>query len=143
MARIDNFGLADAGRRRRATFTASGTIVWEDTDISRNAVEVRVSFFGQDRGADERIANNVVNAVKGRSERVEEGRSVWTLTAEGAARTDFVLRRDNSDDVGTGRGFNEDRPGRDEVYAMAVLRDPADASNLSDWVRSNTVTGRY
>ncbi len=143
MARIENLRLADAGRRRRATFTVRGTLVWENTDASRNNAEIRVSFFGQDRGADERIANNVVVAVKGRSGRVAEGRAVWTLSAVEPTRTDFVLLRENTNDVGAGRGFNEDRPGRDEVYAMAVIRDPADATNISEWARSNTVTGRY
>lgn len=46
-------------------------------------------------------------------------------------------------DAGRRRDFNEDRPGRDEVYAMAVVRDNVDGTNLSEWARSNTVTGRY
>ncbi len=144
MARIENLTLTDAGRRRNATFTVRGTLVWEDSDASRNAAELRVSFFGQDRGEDDRLHNNVVLAVKGRSERVEEGgRDQWTLTAAGPARTDFVLVVENSNDFWPTRIFNEDKPGRDEVYAMAVARDHIDATNISAWVRSNTVTGRY
>ena len=143
MARIENLTLADAGRRRRATFTVRGTVIWEESDASRNAGELRVSFFGQDRGEDDRLHNNVALAVKGQSERIEEGPDVWTLTAAGPARTDFVLVVQNSNDLWPTRTFNEDKPGRDEVYAMAVVRDHIDATNISAWVRSNTVTGRY
>ena len=58
-------------------------------------------------------------------------------------RTDFTLVRYNSGGYLPERTFNEDIPGRDEVYAMAVIRDPATTDNISEWVRSNTVTGRY
>ena len=143
MARIENLQLADAGRRRNATFTVRGTVIWEDTDASRNAMEIRVSFFGADRGDDDRLANNVAVAVKGRSDRIDEGRADWTITAVNPTRTDFVLVRGNSNDFAWRRTFNEDRPGRDEVYALAVVRDHVDGTNLSEWVRSNTVTGRY
>ena len=143
MARIENLQLADAGRRRNATFTVRGTVIWEDTDASRNAMEIRVSFFGADRGDDDRLANNVAVAVKGQSDRIDEGEAAWTITAVNPTRTDFVLVRENSNDVAWRRTFNEDRPGRDEVYAMAVVRNHVDGTNLSEWVRSNTVTGRY
>ena len=143
MARIENLQLADAGRRRNATFTVRGTVIWEDTDASRNAAEIRVSFFGADRGDDDRLANNVAVAVKGQSDRIDEGEAAWTITAVNPTRTDFVLVRENSNDVAWRRTFNEDRPGRDEVYAMAVVRNHVDGTNLSEWVRSNTVTGRY
>ena len=143
MARIENLQLTDAGRRRNATFTVRGTVIWEDTDASRNAMEIRVSFFGADRGDDDRLANNVAVAVKGQSDRIDEGEAAWTITAVNPTRTDFVLVRENSNDVAWRRTFNEDRPGRDEVYAMAVVRNHVDGTNLSEWVRSNTVTGRY
>ena len=143
MARIENLQLTDAGRRRNATFTVRGTVIWEDTDASRNAMEIRVSFFGADRGDDDRLANNVAVAVKGQSDRIDEGEAAWTITAVNPTRTDFVLVRENSNDVAWRRTFNEDRPGRDEVYAMAVVRSHIDGTNLSEWVRSNTVTGRY
>ena len=143
MARIENLQLTDAGRRRNATFTVRGTVMWEDTDASRNAMEIRVSFFGADRGDDDRLANNVAVAVKGQSDRIDEGEAAWTITAVNPTRTDFVLVRENSNDVAWRRTFNEDRPGRDEVYAMAVVRNHVDGTNLSEWVRSNTVTGRY
>lgn len=144
MARIENMRLDDAGRRREATFTVRGTVVWEASDASRNEAELRVSFFGQDSGEDDRLANNVVRIVKGNSERSEEGdHSVWTVTAAGPNRTDFTLVRENDRDWAWRRPFNEDRPGRDEVYAVAVARDRSDGTNISEWVRSNRVTGRY
>ena len=72
-----------------------------------------------------------------------EGRATWTITAVNPTRSDFVLVRENSNDFAWRRTFNEDRPGRDEVYALAVVRDHVDGTNLSEWARSNTVTGRY
>ena len=143
MARIEDLRLADAGRRRNATFTVRGTIIWEEAEASRNEMEIRVSFFGQDRGDDDRLANNVAVAVKGQSDRFDEGRANWTITSVNPTRTDFVLVRENSNDFAWRRDFNEDRPGRDEVYALAVVRENVDGTNLSEWARSNTVTGRY
>ena len=144
MARIENLRLADAGRRRDATFTVRGSVVWEESDASRNEAELRVSFFGQDPRHDDRLANNVVRIVKGKSERSEEGdHSAWTVTAAGPDRTDFSLVRENDSTWAWRRRFNEDRPGRDEVYALAVVRDRSDGTNISESVRSNTVTGRY
>jgi len=143
MARIENLRLADAGKRRNATFTVRGTIIWEDTEASRNAMEIRLSFFGEDRGDDDRLENHVAVAVKGQSDRIDEGGGAWTITAVNPTRTDFVLVRENSNGWAWQRPFNEDRPGRDEVYARAVVRDTVDGTNLSEWARSNTVTGRY
>ena len=144
MARIEDLRLRDKGRKRRTTFTLTGVLLWEATEASHNNVELRVNFFGQDRGADDRLANNVAVVVKGRSERVEEGgHSTWTLTSTNPARTEFELVRENSNEFWPTRTFNEDSPGRDAVYAMAVVRDRSTAENLSEWARSNTVTGRY
>ena len=144
MARIEDLRLDDRGRKRRTTMVVTGTVVFEAAEASFNNVELRISFFGQDRGDDDRLANNVALIVKSRSDRFEEGGdSTWTLTATAPTRTDFRLVRDSTGGFLPERTFNEDIPGRDEVYVMAVVRDPATTDNISEWVRSNTVTGRY
>lgn len=144
MARIEDLRLDDRGRKRRTTMVVTGTVVFEEAEASFNNVELRISFFGQDRGDDDRLANNVALIVKSRSDRFAEGGdSTWTLTATASTRTDFRLVRDSTGGFLPARTFNEDIPGRDEVYAMAVIRDPATTDNISEWVRSNTVTGRY
>ena len=89
MARIEDLRLDDRGRKRRATMEVTGTVVFEAAEISVNRVELRITFFGQDRGDDDRLANNVALIIKGRSDRFAEGdNSAWTLTATAPTRTD-------------------------------------------------------
>ena len=139
---ITELELADRGRRRRAEFILRGNLVWQPGDVSRNGAEILTTFFGQDAGTDDLIWNYVVWVAKGRTFREELDDSAWVITAEDASLSRFELTTENNSALFPGRRFNEDIPGRDEVYAIARLRD-SDGSALSAAVRSNTVRGRY
>ncbi|MEM7432745.1 MAG: hypothetical protein AAF351_12550 [Pseudomonadota bacterium] len=144
MARIEDLRLSDSGRKRRARMAVTGVVVFEEVDGARNEVELRVSFFGQDGRDDHRLANNVTKIVRGQSDGEGEGdHSTWEVNAISPSRSEFLLVRENDNSIWTGRTFNEDKPGRDEVFARAVVRDSMSSENLSEWARSNTVSGRY
>ncbi|NND00821.1 MAG: hypothetical protein HKN85_11630 [Gammaproteobacteria bacterium] len=142
MPEIIDLRLTDSGRRRSASFRLSGTIVWQPEDVSRNGAEVLVTFMGRDRGADDLVWNYVLWVYKGGTFNEEYESSRWQITADGPGRSQFVLTAENNNDLFPRRRFNEDVPGRDEIYADVVLRD-SDGMRIADAVRSNVVTGRY
>ena len=142
MPEITDLRLADSGRRRSASFNLSGAILWQEEDASRNGAEVLVTFMGRDSGADDLIWNYVTWIYKSGTFSQEFESSRWQVTADGPERSRFELTAENNNDLFPRRRFNEDVPGRDEVYADVVLRD-VDGRNLTDVVRSNMVTGRY
>ena len=142
MARIEDLRLPDRGRRRRAEFTLTSTIIWEAVDAGRNGGEILVRFFGQDSGEDDVIWNYVQWVVKEQSDRTEFPERSWEITAESIDRTRFQLDVEDVSGIFFGRRFNEDIPGRDEVYAIVMIRD-TDGINISERIRTNTVRGRY
>ena len=142
MARLESVRLDAAGRRRSAVFTLTGRLVWEASDRSRNGAEMLFLFRGRDRGADDVLLNHVVWITKSRSDTGVDGPVSWRVTADGPAWSDFELRVENSNDFFWGRRFNEDIPGRDEVYARLGVQD-SNGVRIADGVESNVVTGRF
>lgn len=142
MPQINELELRVSGRRRRARFTVTGVIDYDDSDLSRNGVYIFFNFNGRDGLDTEIIRGRQLWTTRGRETNESEGLDSWRFIPSSPTRTRFEVVFRNERSRPSRRSFNEDRPGRDEVFCWLQLRD-ADGTLLSDGIESNTVTGRF
>lgn len=130
-------------RNRNANFIATGFIDYNnDEDVSRNGVYLNLVFYGQDGSAREIIRGGQKWSIVNRDFTETEGLDTWTFTAVNSYRTRFEVIFRNENARAGRRSFNEDRPGRDEVFCWVQLRD-ADGTLLTSGQDSNTVSGSF
>lgn len=147
MPNIASVRLSAAGSGAAAVVTVHGTITWDDSDVSRNAVDLYVFFWGEDggllTGADDNRHAIVVNIVKGRTERrAGDGFELDARWDLGPRTTIFRLDVHNRRLDDGSRRFDEDL-GRDEIYARVALRDVDGRTWLTRETRTNTVRGWF
>lgn len=142
MAELNNLRLSARGSGRRAVFYIIGTIDYDDTDLNRNGILLFLFFYGDDGGSSQNIVGKILWSVRGQSFTERDGLEAWRFSSPSPRQTQFIFRRENENRRWTRRSFNEDRPGRDEIYAWAQLRN-ADGSDVSEGQRSNNVSGRF
>lgn len=146
MPRIESVRLNASGSGSRAVITVSGTIVWDDSDASRNGVTLFVHFWGEDgsfwTGPDDNRQAKAVRIYKGSSQH-ETGEDY--VLDYGSRDTTFRLavRNHRLDDAEGWRRFDEDT-GPDQIYARVALQEIGGTGRwLTDEVRTNTVRGRF
>lgn len=169
MPRISDLELSVSGRRRRAELTVTGTVAFDRSDARLNGAYLRVRLHAVDsrirRPEDVGEVLCLCDAwfVRGAMERYEPvlewsgrhlGSANWLggqINASDSDRARFRFSWDNRriEDGGLlERAFNEDRPGKDEVAAVALcLPSLADGrpypEGSSAPVVSNTVSRRF
>lgn len=170
MPHIVSLELSASGRRRRAKLTVTGAIEFDRPgDEQLNGAYLRVRLHAVD--ATIRTVDDVGHIVGvcdtwfnlGHMERYEpvirwsgrhSGSHNWLggqVNATRSQRVLFQFRWDNrrsDDDARLERAFNEDRPGKDEIIAVALcLPSLADGTpeprGAAPPVLSNRVTGRF
>ena len=150
MATLENVRLSASGRRRHAVITARGTIVWEGEEYSWNGARMEIHFWGEDsglRGGDDNRHGFHLRFTRAAPQTVNFMGTQLRLTL-GETGHDFVWRfaNDTLDIAGVQiarRRFNEDVPGKDEIYAKIAVHHPETGLRVSDEVRTNTVSGRF
>jgi hypothetical protein len=149
MPDITSIRLSAAGSRAAAVVTVHGTIHWDDSDVSRNGVDLYVFFWGEDggllTGADDNRHAIAVNIVKSRTERrTGDGFELDARWDPGPRTTTFHLDVHNRrlDTADRSRRFDEDW-GPDEIYARVALRDVNGGAWLTRETRTNTVHGWF
>ena len=146
MATITNQSLSKRRRLRRTRMTVTGRINWNlPSEGHLNGGILVVSFRGEDPGPDESRHGIAVWVSRGRTRSSTDQYVFQADTADGAA-TDFrMVVRNHRLNIGgvLKRRFNEDA-GKDEIYAFIVLQNVAgEPAQLSNRVRTNTVTGWF
>lgn len=142
MPQINELVLRVSGRRRGARFIVTGVINYDDSDLSRNGVYVFFNFNGRDGLDTEIIRGRQLWTTRGRTTNENEGLDSWSFIPSSPTRTRFEIIFRNQRSRPSRRSFNEDRPGRDEVFCWVQIRD-ADGTLLTDGQDSNTVSGRF
>lgn len=147
MPRLENLRLSYVGRRlvrrRRKSVRLNFDLVWEEGDGSRNGIQTFVRLMGADgrlRERDDLVFNYIHWITQLNTGRIEEA------VEDGP---DFLLNYNRNEDTTAvevryrnqgNRFFNEDRVGRDEIYALVGLFDIGEpVPNFDTLFRSNTV----
>lgn len=169
MPRVADLEAEASGRRRRAVLQVTGTVLFDRTETRLNGAYLRVRLHAVDSAI--RTVDDVGELrclcdawfVRGRMERYEpvmrwSGRHIgsanWLggqINATDSDRVRFRFRWDNrrlEDDGLFERAFNEDRPGKDELIAVALcLPSLPDGrpypEGASAETLSNTVSSRF
>lgn len=169
MPRIADLELEASGRRRRAELRVTGTVLFDRSEARLNGAYLRVRLHAVDSRIrsveDVGELRSLCDAwfVRGRMERYEpvmrwsgrhSGSDNWLggqINASDSDRARFRFTWDNRRVEAVPsfeRAFNEDRPGKDEIVAVALcLPSLPDGSPFPEGeaapVLSNTVSRRF
>jgi hypothetical protein len=142
MARINELRLTVSGSGRSARFLISGFIDYDTSEVSVNGCYLSVIFYGADGTSNDVIRGRQLWTIRGRVTEDSVDLDAWRFTAISPLQTRFTVRFENENTGYLRRSFNEDKPGRDEIYCWVQLRD-AIGNLLTEGQNSNVVSGWF
>ena len=144
MAKLNHATLTAVGEKSGTEMIVEGEISWDGKDRDIYSLELHVHFWGQDdliRGKDDDLTANRFLISRSQNESKQAKDYHIQYKSEGEITSFKVMIRNTYD--GEGRRFDEDKGGKDEVYAKVFLKEMGRDVFHGKEIRTNTVTGTF